>query len=205
MARRRNHKPKRQSVAVRESYDAPQLMDPREYLTDDPSFGYGTLMNAGLADRTRGDAWPAIKTQAELENARGVSRLLLQTSPSAIGAMSALTNYVVGTGFRWRVTPTSRTEPEIAQAVGRVVDEWLDACDFVGDLDRELVGRSREDGEYFLSLWPQSDGTVEVRNFSFSLPLKFTSICGSASTRRNPRASSSRRVAALRYWDTMVW
>ncbi len=94
---------------------------------------------------------------------RGAARLLVGASPIAGGILTSLTNYVIGNGFSYVVTPRKPEARELAAAANEIIDDFLRDNDWPGDLDRELFQRSRVDGEYFLGLWHVGGGRVQAR------------------------------------------
>lgn len=145
------------------------LVDPSDYLRGDPSYDLsaGRLLypSARLGDRQDGRNYPIVQTENDLLIIRATSRLLCDTSPAAIGALQALKNYIVGTGFDFKVVPKPGVEASqgLVQAVQAFVDDFLEINDFLGDLDRELLNRSRRDGEFFLASYAQPDGSTNLR------------------------------------------
>ena len=144
------------------------LVDPLEYLKDDPFFGRPTSPISRIDDRTGGRHRPVIENEQDLAVIRGTGRLLVESVPAAIGILKNLTNFCIGTGFNYKVvaknsTNTSHDVSQLVDDVQQVVDDFLDDNDWVGDFERELFIRSRRDGEFFLALYPQSTGRVEAR------------------------------------------
>lgn len=144
------------------------IVDRREFLYDDPSFGGSAAVPfTSLDDRSAGRFRPVYETEQDLSIIRGVSRNLVRLSGVRTGVLDALTNYVFGGGF----TFTAQAETNIAQdapaglveMVQRIVDETIDANDFTAGLDREIDARSREDGESFIELLPRPGGRVKFR------------------------------------------
>ncbi len=123
-------------------------------------------MPTTLNDRDQGRDLPIFQTEQELAVIRGAARLVTAANPVAVGILSSLTNYVIGTGFHYAVAPREPGNAEsrwLASVAETVVGDFLDENHWIGELDRELFERSRVDGEYFLSLWHRGDGHVQAR------------------------------------------
>jgi len=143
------------------------LVDPLEWFQDDPAFGRAINPVSRIDDRSGGRTRPIIENEHNLAAVRGTARLLADSVPAAIGVIKNLTNFCIGTGFSYKAisrdqTPTAGVEGLVAD-VQRVVEEFLEDNDWVGDLERELFVRSRRDGEFFLALYPQSTGRTAAR------------------------------------------
>ena len=147
--------------SLMESWGEP--IDPREWLWGTPMWGRGAGAFSSMSDRSEGRDLPVVQCEQDLASIRGTARLLAQSFPTAICALKNLTNYCIGTGFSYKAVAKVDAARELQHAVQRVVDEFLDDNDWVGDLERELFVRSRRDGEFFLSLCPRRDGKVFVR------------------------------------------
>src|SRR6202044_957690 len=126
-------------------------VDPLEFLIAAPTFGFGKpLLPLSLVDdRRHGRNRPIFQTEAQLAMIRGAARIVAQTAPMAIGALEALSNYVIGKGFTYEVADkANRQAPAgLSQAVQDVIDEFCDVNDWIGDRERELHNRVRRDGE----------------------------------------------------------
>lgn len=117
------------------------------------------------SDRKYGRDEPFVTTQQDVDQARALARYIALVNCPAVGIGENLKNYVIGPGFTFTAeTKDKDAAPEgLVEAVQRVVDEFVDDNDFIGDLDRELFWRSRRDGEYFLALYPQRAGKTLAR------------------------------------------
>src|SRR5262249_3039858 len=114
---------------------------------------------ATLDDRRDGRFCPAYESEQDLARIRGAARQLASLTPVAIGALDALANYGLAGGFTF-TAHSAFAQPQLVTAAQSVIDEFLDANDFSGGLDRELHHRSREDGEAFVTLAAREDGTI---------------------------------------------
>jgi Phage portal protein, lambda family len=142
-------------------------VDPLEFLIDDPTFGFGKpLLPLSLVDdRRHGRNRPIFQTEAQLAMIRGAARIVAQTAPTALGALGALRNYVIGKGFTYEVSERpGRSCPEgLSQAVQDVLDDFCDVNDWVGDREGELHDRVRRDGEAFTAIYPGKNGIARTR------------------------------------------
>ena len=144
------------------------MVDRTEYLRD----GYG-LSNFGelsgrlpsqASDRRDGDNMPFWSSETELAQIRGVARFLAMTDEVAIGAADNLTNYVIGTGFGYKVQARDASDVNaaaLAARVQRLVDRILEANDWPCAGEREAFVKSRRDGEVFVGLEHRGGPNVE--------------------------------------------
>jgi hypothetical protein len=146
------------------------VVDRREFLTDDPSFGITSSLAAPFTtidDRASGRLRPVYETEADLARIRAGARNLGLLTGLASGALDALANYTLSSGFavKAQISRAADTvdQPALAEAVQACLDEFLDENDFTGGLDRELHHKSREDGEAFLVLTSQPADRVRCR------------------------------------------
>ncbi len=104
-------------------------------------------------DRTEGRYRPIYETEQDLRIIRAQGRRFQSLFPIAAGALESLTNYVIGTGFDYKVQAEVPGAEEMASKVQAVVDAILEDNDFVGNLDREIFRQSYADGECFPTLY----------------------------------------------------
>jgi hypothetical protein len=144
--------------------DFGDVVDRREYLTDDPTFGF-PLLNpfSVLSDRQEGKLWPIYQSEQDLARIRGRAHNLATLTGIPAGVLDALANYILGPGFTFTVHAAREDAAGLAAAVQATIDRFLDENAFCGALDREAHARSREDGEAFLVLEPGPGGTVRAR------------------------------------------
>ena len=144
--------------------DFGDVVDRREYLTDDLAFGF-PLLNpfSVLSDREEGKLWPIYQCEQDLARIRGRSHNLATLTATAAGVLDALANYVLGPGFTFTARAADSQAHDVAAAVQGTIDRFLDDNAFCGALDREAHSRSREDGEAFLVLSSRPNGAVKVR------------------------------------------
>jgi hypothetical protein len=144
--------------------DFGDIVDRREYLTDDPTFGFPVLSPFSvLSDRQEGKLWPIYRCEQDLARIRGRAHNLITLTPTHTGVLDALANYVLGPGFTFTAVPLDEAARELASAAQATIDRFLDDNDFHGSLDREAHNRSREDGEAFLALEMRPGARVGVR------------------------------------------
>lgn len=95
---------------------------------DVPGFGpafssMGYPINVA-SDRMHGRDRPIIEQQRDLDAARGIGRFLHYVDAAAIGALGTLTNYVIGSGYNYTVSPKEKREKlEVDAARGRSVSK----------------------------------------------------------------------------------
>jgi len=127
-------------------------VDPREWLTDDPTFTTGGSPwqpISRIEDRQDGKYLPYYETEEDLARIRGQARNVDAIDAVSIGAVDVLGHYTIGNGFEYEVT--GENEP-IREAVQRCTDDFIDLNDLCCGLDRELHNESRTDGEAMLWL-----------------------------------------------------
>lgn len=140
------------------------LFSQREFLA--PGAALGTWAHRD------GRNYPYFQNEQELGFLRQTARLLSNTNGYAIGLVAGLTSYVIGPGYTYR--PAAKTEriakelPEgLTDSVQDVIDDFLDRNAWLGgeqpSIERECFWRSIEDGEFFLPMFRQPDGTTQVR------------------------------------------
>lgn len=164
-------------VVVRESYDA------FDYGYDDLRDRYGYTVSqlgsrrpywmSAIEDRAEGKWLPIYETEWELAEIRAKGRGLASCVSMAIGAQSALANYIFGNGFTFKVNSEDESNKKLVEEVQTFVDKIIDDNDFItGDqpgLDREIHDRSREDGESIVALYVDEVGdSVRIRQIDSS-------------------------------------
>ena len=130
-------------------------------------FADGNNANYPIAqptDRRYGSNYPFWYSESQLSMIRAQARICVTMNPNATGLLNGLTSYVIGSGFKYTVQglPGQNQYPKLVNQIQKIVDEFVDdnAWD---ELEQELFWRSREDGEFFLRLFPQANGTLMVR------------------------------------------
>lgn len=117
-----------------------------------------------IEDRTEDRYRPLYENEHDLKRMRAEARKLKALFPVAQGALDALTNYVIGTGgLAITAVPRTKDAGQLVATAQAVIDRFLEYNSFVGDLDREIHIRSREEGEVFATLYDeQPDVRVEL-------------------------------------------
>ena len=127
-----------------------------------------TLTGASRWDRQHGRNRPWVWNDLDLDMIRGQARLLAVKNPLVQGALNALRNFTVKTGYTYETQPRkSLTDDATAQKLAAqaqdVLDEFLD-LNLFGQMEREACLRSRVDGETLIRSFPQTrDHTTLVR------------------------------------------
>lgn len=118
----------------------------------------GTVSN--ISDRRGGRDFPFYISETDLNIYRMPARILCKANNYAIGLVRGLTSYVIGKGFtyRWQskgvVRGTKRARDDAKNPLVRAMQEIWDEFahrEALPELEQELYGREREDGEAFLS------------------------------------------------------
>lgn len=137
------------------------------YLWDDhrmaPSIG-GTAHHTQLRDRQRGRNFPVYEVEEDLRAIRGDARLLATENEAGIGAKNTLANFTVGTGFKYEVSLKKKVSPRGNVRLVNKVQDWID--EYIERVDwqmaeREMHGRTIEEGEPFVELLPIGGGRCE--------------------------------------------
>lgn len=138
--------------------------DPWERYRNDQYALTGARPFATVNDRRDGRNYPIFQTEEELAQLRAPARILCASNHYAIGLLNGLTSYTIGTGFTYRAVPRNKdmkVSPE-ADAAQAVIDAFIEKAAW-GELEQELFWRSREDGEFFLRIFPAEGEISEVR------------------------------------------
>jgi len=118
-------------------------------------------------DRLHGQNRPIFETEFELAAIRGAARLVHDTSPHAQTITGNLLNFIDGTGFQYKCQPKAPADDDLAKAVQRIVDEFLDRNEWQsahGCREEEIVTRAVRDGETPLALFDRDgDGYATAR------------------------------------------
>lgn len=147
---------------------AGDLIDRREWLRDDNSFGYTQFVfpPSSVSDREDGKFRPIFETEQELQMIRGPVRLVCSTFGSAINIKTNLNNYTIGEGFTHEAKCKKGQEEEcpaeLPRAVQYVLDTFFEDNDWVSDLETEIHEKTREDGECAITIRPFSGWRCEV-------------------------------------------
>lgn len=127
----------------------------------------GQWLPLGPHERKDGYNRPFVWSDFDLDVMRTQARWIATKNDLGIGALSTLTNFTVKTGFVFEAeTDPNTDDPGLSEQVGKAVQREIDQfCkDNVFDArQRSIFSRSRRDGEAFVRLFGQDDGTSVVR------------------------------------------
>lgn len=115
-------------------------------------------------DRRYGSNFPFWVSEVQLSMLRASARFIVTTSPNAQGLLNGLCSYVIGCGYSYRVQAKrqSGASEELVVAAQTVIDNFIDQNGWA-EMEQEIFWRSREDGESFIRLFPQADGSLTIR------------------------------------------
>jgi hypothetical protein len=115
-------------------------------------------------DRRYGSNFPFWVSEVQLSMLRASARFIVTTSPNAQGLLNGLCSYVIGCGYSYRVQAKkmSGASDELVTAVQTVIDNFIEQNGWA-EMEQEIFWRSREDGEAFIRLFPQPDGSLTIR------------------------------------------
>lgn len=146
------------------------LIDPLEYLRDEPGYGplYGRTSPTTVSqadDRKDGRNRPIFETEWELMAITGAARMLHAAFPTAKTALSNLTSFVLGEGFVTKTSEKPGCPGGLAGAVQSVVDEFYRINRWQADhgKEEELFLRSHRDGEAICALKPVDGGRARLQ------------------------------------------
>lgn len=146
-----------------------ELVDPMDRYRD----GDRLVVPVGLQPSLDGRQQPLLLSEQDLADTRQFARLLATLNPIAIGALDAIVSFVVGEGITFRATSKDQADVGVIAAVQDAIDQFVEANAY-GELQQELVRRSRRDGEYFLrAFWDQDARTLLLRTIE---PEQVTSV-----------------------------
>jgi hypothetical protein len=148
-------------------YGPARWMGPwKDFMDQMMDFGRGG-MGAGhiTSHKNRnGAAFPFYGNETEHGSLRDLSRTVVQTDPNAWGILNGLKSYTIGDGSTVCVKP--RRAGQEPKDLAEAVDAFLEAFrrkNRVAFRQQEFFWRSRRDGEGFMRLFPQADGTARLR------------------------------------------
>jgi hypothetical protein len=155
-----------------------QPVDPRDSFPDQAYLAYPSSWVSLPSDRQHGREWPFWLNITQLGQFRQASRVLVRTNSQAKGVLRNLTNYIIGTGFKYAAQAKAKPKPgekpgdalaQLLEAVQAVIDAFLGEPDPLNFMtpwswrEREAFRRTRRDGDCFLRLFFRRDGRTEVR------------------------------------------
>jgi 8-oxo-dGTP pyrophosphatase MutT (NUDIX family) len=115
----------------------------------------------GTHGRRYGHYFPFFQNETQLATLRDLSRVVVGTNNHASGMLNGLTSFVIGTGFKLKVTPTNG-DKRLAQKVTDWFDGWA-AANYWDEFQQEAFGRHREDGDAIIRMFPD-DGCLKLRH-----------------------------------------
>ncbi len=148
---------------LRESYEDlfANYVDPQEPFFDSDGHRWQPLGS----DSTNSPATNvAYATEEQLQEIQADARRLALTNEFAINGHENRVSYVVGTGHRYRAVPKSSeaNAASMAAEAQDVLDHFFEQNAWSAR-QQEIMRRRDRDGEVFLRLFAQSDGTTLVR------------------------------------------
>lgn len=143
------------------------LIDPRDYLRDEPDyFNQGSVyVPDRIENRANGEDYPIFRTETDLANIRAVGDFFGKRTSGGSGALTTLANYVWSKGFAITAQAAEHigdVNQNIRRAVQGVINAAMEFNRFTGEFDRELDNRSRRHGETVITLAPTTCGNVRM-------------------------------------------
>ena len=143
------------------------LIDPRDYLRDDPDYAYGgtTFVPDRIENRERGEDYPIFRNEHDLATIRAVGDFFAKRSAGGAGPLSTLGNYVFSKGFvvtAQAAENVGNVPEELLVEVRKALNAFTEFNSFAGLFDRELDNRSRRHGEALATLAPTPCGNVRA-------------------------------------------
>lgn len=138
--------------------------DRQGYLYDDDRFYMDPRIFGGhvsrLDDRQHGKNEPVYRDEVELSQIRGDGRILSEQNPIGMGVRRNLTNFTLGTGYTYKVSPKEDLDQDLADFTQSWLDEFDERCEWKM-VEREMHERSIPDGEPFVKLDHIGGGRVD--------------------------------------------
>lgn len=139
------------------------LVDPTEYLRDDPTFDYRPIAPVSQrSDRAQGQNRPVFETEADLAIIRGTGRLLHDAFPTAQCALDNLVSYVLLNGFTYKAEAQPGCPDGLAKEVQAVIRDFQQLNRW-RPKEKEAFIRAHRDGEALLALFPLPEGRARLR------------------------------------------
>lgn len=153
------------------------FLGPNGYYAAGGTIPIQTQPPAQPSDRARGQEWPLVVSEEHLLLLVQRSRVLCRTNAYARGALRNLTNYVIGKGYSCTAASLEMlpdADPDAPghqdpAAIERHVASVQDVLDNFARINRwaqrqrETYRRTKRDGDCFIRLFPQPDGTTLIR------------------------------------------
>ena len=132
-------------------------LDRYQFSMGGPGFPIGTP-----PQRKDGNNWPFYQNETDLGIFLTASRLAFSTITKAEGLIYGLAGYVIGDGVTVRCLPKHPGAEELAKQAQAVIDSFR-LVNEMDEREEDFFVHSRRDGEGIWRLFPQEDGTTQVR------------------------------------------
>jgi len=121
--------------------------------------------SARPGSRQHGALPPFYFTEEQRRHSVEVARILEAFCPTAVCVLDVLSQFVIFTGFEYRVVPREQDGPQdLADEATEFIDKWQRDVDWYS-WELELFRRTRRDGEAFLILQPDDlTGSLSLRS-----------------------------------------
>lgn len=139
------------------------LIDPTEYLRDDPSFSWVVGPQNLRSDRANGDGFPIFRTEAELGTIRAIGRALGDCTEHGCGILETMASYILGCGYQWEVKPKNVSAVLASKRIQQFLEEYLESEKWPCNKEEEFLRRAVRDGEVFLAIMDRPGGGLCLR------------------------------------------
>lgn len=116
----------------------------------------------GTSARRHGHFFPFFQTEQQLAVLRDLSRIVVGTNNHAAGMLNGLTSFVIGTGYKLKITPRGANGKALAAKVTDFFEQWS-AENQWNEFQQEAFWRHREDGDELIRTFAD-DGVLKVRH-----------------------------------------
>lgn len=134
------------------------------HLFDDPNFRNDPRIFGGrismLTDRVEGRNEPFFRDETEHAEIRGDGRMLANQNEAGIGIRNLLTNFTIGTGYKYKYSAKDDSDSALAEFCQEWDDEFSERVNW-RTKEREAHQRSIPDGEWLLKLEPLPGGRTD--------------------------------------------
>lgn len=143
-------------------------LDGRDLYSEAGPYGFmdgGPVASLARRDnRLTGEILPAAITWWQLKIIRDRARQIARSNEYCIAAVNACRSYVVGTGFKYKVSEKKHAQVP-ADLMGRaqdILDLWVEHNN-MPEIEAEVVYRLHTEGEAFLRTFRGEDGLLRIR------------------------------------------
>jgi hypothetical protein len=133
------------------------FVDPADRFRDGDRFIFSPT--GSIQDRVAGNNGPFVITEDSLLRVRNRARYLAQRNPIGIGALEALTDFIVGEGMQPVISSKEGASKQLIRQCQDVIDEFVDVNEY-DEWQQELVQRAITDGEYFEQYFQDQDQLI---------------------------------------------